>query len=478
MAIKYDAIVIGSGPNGLAAAILLQEQGLSVLLIEAKPGTGGGMRTEELTLPGFKHDVCAAVHPLFMASPFLSRLPLHRFGLRFIQPALPLAHPFDSGDAACLSTSFSESAEFLKQDRDIYRKLLEPLISDWDLLMKSVLSPFQWNSAHFLRLAKFALHAFQSAERQAKNFKTMQARGLWAGVAAHAMLPLSNRTTGPLTMILMAAAHKNGWPIAVGGTGSIAQAMEAYFRGLGGEVLSGYIVRDIKSLPPHNALLCDIGPHQLAEIAGDRLSAGYRSALRRYRYGMGVFKIDWALRAPVPFTAEQCRLAGTVHLGNSLQEVRDAERMTAAGMHVEKPFVLFSQPSVFDASRAPAGYHTAWAYCHVPGGSSRDMTSQVEAQVERFAPGFKDLIVARHVMNAQEMESYNLNYVNGDINGGVFDLKQFIFRPVMKSNPYRTSRKGIYICSSSTPPGGGVHGMCGFNAGSVALKDMFNISLK
>jgi phytoene dehydrogenase-like protein len=477
---QYDAIVVGSGPNGLAAAIALQQRGLSVLLLEGKETIGGGLRTAELTLPGFQHDVCSAIHPMAMASPFMKTLPLREHGLEWIIPSVAAAHPFDGGTAAALRGTVQDTAALLGKDAEAYRSLLDSVVEDWPELAPDVLAPLGF-PRHPIAMAKFGLKALPAATFLAKRFETKEAKGLWAGMAAHSIQPLSNLATSAIGLVLLAVGHRQGWPIPQGGSQSIARAMASYFTSLGGKIETHRVVRSLGELPPTRAILLDVTPRQLLAIAGDRLSAIYRWQLERYRYGMGVFKIDWALNGPIPFTAPECREAGTVHLGNTLEEIAQSEYATAKGKHPgvdtsEKPFVLLAQQSLFDASRAPQGKHTAWAYCHVPNGSKVDMTDAIEKQVERFAPGFRDMILARNTMHTGQIEAYNPNYIGGDINGGVIDLGQLYTRPALRPNPYRTSLKGLYLCSSSTPPGGGVHGMCGYHAAQTALKDIFGVN--
>ena len=472
----YDAIVVGSGPNGLAAAITLRQEGLSVLVIEGKDSVGGGLRSAELTLPGFVHDVCSAIHPLAIGSPFFNTLPLDAHGLSYVFPDLAAAHPFDDGNVAVLDRSIDETARLLGADEQVYLDLFKPLVRDWPDIAPDVLGPLHFPK-HPVAMAKFGLNALTSAGYLAKRFKTREAKGLWAGMAAHSIQPLSNLTTSAIGLVLMTAAHLKGWPIPVGGSKEIANALASYFISLGGQIEIGHFVKSLEELPSSKTVLFDVTPKQLLQIAGHKFSALYKWQLEKYRYGMGVFKVDWALDGPIPFTAEQARKAGTVHLGNTIEEITLSEQLSWQGKHAEKPFVLLAQQSLFDDTRAPEGKHTAWAYCHVPNGSVKDMTNEIEAQVERFAPGFRDLILAKHAMNTAEVESYNPNYIGGDINGGVIDLGQIFTRPALRSSPYRTSAKGLYICSSSTPPGGGVHGMCGYHAAKQALKDLFSIKI-
>lgn len=473
----YDAIVVGSGPNGLSAAITLQRAGLSVLLMEAKESVGGGMRSAALTLPGFTHDICSAIHPLAVDSPFFCTLPLEQFGLEFINPPIAVAHPFEDGTAAALYQSVDRTADALYEDQGSYLRLMEPLINDWLQLSKDILAPLHFPE-YPVGMIRFGLKALRPAIYLARRFHSQKAKGLWAGIAAHALQPLSNAATSAAALVLLAAAHSKGWPLAKGGSVAIANALAAYFVSLGGSIQTDLYVHSFDQLPAAHAVLLDVSPKQLLQIAGYKFSSFYKGQLRRYRYGMGVFKIDWALDGPIPFAAPECREAGTVHIGNTLEEIAASEKLTSLGKHPEKPFVLLAQQSLFDGSRAPEGKQTAWAYCHVPNGSDVDMTGQIENQVERFAPGFKERILARHVMNTMQMEEYNPNYVGGDIIGGIQDIRQLFTRPALRLSPYRTSAKGIYICSSSTPPGGGVHGMCGYYAAKRALKDVFGIPIR
>ena len=472
----FDAVVVGSGPNGLAAAIALQQEGLSVLIIEGKNEIGGGLRSAEFTLPGFVHDVCSAIHPLAIGSPFFNTLPLQDYGLFYTFPDLAAAHPFDDGTAAVLGSSIEETARLLGEDKQAYLKLLKPLVKDWPDIAADVLGPLHFPK-HPIAMAKFGLNALTSATFLAKRFKTKAARGLWAGMAAHSIQPLSNLTTSAIGLVLMAAAHLKGWPIPVGGSKEIANALSSYFIALGGKIETGRYIKSLDELPSSRTVLFDVTPKQLLQIAGHKFSSIYKWQLERYRYGMGVFKVDWALDEAIPFTAKEARRAGTVHIGNTLEEITLSEKLSWQGKHADKPFVLLAQQSLFDTSRAPEGKHTAWAYCHVPNGSVTDMTETIEKQIERFAPGFRDRILAKHTMNTAQVEAYNPNYIGGDINGGVIDLGQIFTRPALRSSPYRTSAKGLYLCSSSTPPGGGVHGMCGYHAAKRALKDVFSIAI-
>jgi phytoene dehydrogenase-like protein len=474
---EYDAVVVGSGPNGLAAAILLQQHGLSVLLLEGKDKIGGGLRTEELTLPGYLHDVCSAVHPMAASSPFFKTLPLEQFGLEYIYPEIAAAHPFDNGTAAVLKNSITETAKLLGTDEKAYLKLIQPIVKDWPLIANDVLGPLSFPK-YPIKMAKFGLPALSAATTLARRFKTDEARGLFGGMAAHSIQPLGNLTTSAIALVLMAAGHLKGWPIPKGGSVSIAKALGDYFVSLGGTIETGVYVKSLNQLPSAKTVLFDVTPKQLLQISGHKFSSIYKWQLERYRYGMGVFKVDWALAEPIPFTAKECEKAGTLHLGNTFEEIENTEKLSSQGLHPEKPFVLLAQPSRFDPTRSPEGKHTAWAYCHVPNGSRADRTVAIENQVERFAPGFKDRILTKHVMDTKQLQDYNPNYIGGDINGGIIDVGQLFTRPALRRSPYKTSAKGIYICSSSTPPGGGVHGMCGYHSAKQALRDIFNIHIK
>jgi phytoene dehydrogenase-like protein len=474
---EYDVVVVGSGPNGLAAAITMQYAGLSVLLVEAKDTIGGGLRTKELILPGFKHDVCSAVHPLAAGSPFFQQMPLQSYGLDYIYPTIAAAHPFDDGSAVALKKSLEETAAALGADEKKYIQLVKPLLNDWPGLAPDVLGPLHFPN-HPAALAKFGMKALLPSSVLSKRFYSEHAKGLWAGMSAHGMQPFTNIASSAIGLVLLVAGHLKGWPVAAGGSQSIADALAAYFVTLGGTIETNFEVQTLGQLPTSDAVLFDLAPKQILQIAGERFSSFYKWQLKRYRYGMGVFKIDWALNGPIPFTATDCRRAGTVHLGNTYAEIAAGESQTSKGRLVEHPFVLLAQPSLFDASRAPVGKHTAWAYCHVPNGSQADMTTAIEKQVERFAPGFRDTILAKHTLNTVQIQSYNSNYVGGDINGGAIDITQLFTRPAVRLSPYRTAAKGIYICSASTPPGGGVHGMCGYYAAKKALKAIFNLEEK
>lgn len=471
---QYDAVVVGAGPNGLAAAITLARAGRSVVVYEAEATVGGGARTKELTLPGFHHDVCSAIHPLGLGSPFFQSVALD---IDWIHPPHPLAHPLPNGSAAVLERSLSATAAGLGADGSAWRRLMGPLVHDWPELALGLLGPLRplWQARHpvtSLKMLRLGMEAIQPAATLARRrFDSESARALFAGMSAHSMLPLEQPMSAAFGLILGGLGQVVGWPIPRGGSQAIADALATYLRSLGGEIVTGTRVESLSALPSSRAVFCDVTPRQLLALAGHRFPSGYRDALRRYRYGPGVFKLDLALDGPIPWTAEECRLAGTVHVGGPLSEIVASERAVWRGVAPERPFVLLAQQSLFDPTRAPAGRQTVWAYCHVPNGSQEDMTARIEAQIERFAPGFRDRILARHTMTAREMEAYNPNYVGGDINGGVQDLRQQFTRPVARPNPYRTPVPGLYICSSATPPGGGVHGMCGYFAAQTALRD-------
>jgi phytoene dehydrogenase-like protein len=467
----WDAVVVGSGPNGLAAAIALARAGRSVLVIEAKETIGGGCRSTELTLPGFVHDICSAIHPLGLGSPFLKTLPLGDHGLEWIHPPAPVAHPLDDGTAVVIERSIEETAAGLGPDAAAYRRLMGPLAAEWDALAPELLAPLHVPRRP-LAMARFGLKAIRSASGFAKaRFRGERARAAFAGIAGHSILPLERTATAAIGLVLGVLTHAVGWPLPRGGSRRIAEAMAAHLRSLGGEIQTGSPVESLDALPPARAVLCDVTPRQLLKVAGDRLRGRYRRGLERYRYGPAAFKLDFALSGSIPWKAPECARAATVHLGGTLDEIAASEAAVGRGEHPERPFVLLVQPSLFDASRAPAGRHTAWAYCHVPNGSTFDMRARIEAQIERFAPGFRDLVLARSVLTPARLQDLNANYVGGDINGGAQDLGQMFTRPVARIVPYSTPVRGLYICSSSTPPGGGVHGMCGYHAARAALRD-------
>jgi phytoene dehydrogenase-like protein len=466
---SYDAIVVGSGPNGLAAAIVFAQAGCSVLVLEAQPTIGGAARSAELTIPGFTHDVGSAVHPMAVATPFFRSLPLDQHGLRWIDLPVAMAHPFDDGPSALLRKSIEATGATLGRDARAYDALVRPISEHWDEICADALAPVHLPK-HPITLARFGLSALRSAKSLATSrFDDQAARGLFAGLAAHTIMPLTRVATASIGLVLAAVAHRTGWPIPGGGAQSIANALASYLRSLGGEIVTSSPVASLRDVPDAGTILLDVTPRQALAIAGDRFSSSYRSSLERYRYGPGACKVDWALSEPVPWRDRACADAGTVHLGGTLDEIVASERAPWNGEHAEKPFVLVAQPSLFDKMRAPPGKHTLWGYCHVPNGSDVDMTERIERQIERFAPGFRDCILHRRVTKASELHLGNANLVGGDIGGGANTLRQLFFRPVIRRNPYATSVKGLYLCSSSTPPGGGVHGMCGMYAARSAL---------
>ena len=468
----YDAVVVGSGPNGLSAAITVAQAGRSVLVLEAADTPGGGARSAELTLPGFRHDVCSALHPLAIGSPFLSRLPLAEHGLEWIHPRYPAAHPLDDGSAAVLERDVDATAAALGEDAGRYSGLMAPLVQDWHRIAAGAMGPLR-PPRNPIAMARFGLRALRSARGLANSWlRTERARALFAGIAAHSVTPLEFRGSAAAGLVLQVAGHAVGWPMPHGGAQSITDAMVSHLQSLGGEVVTGVRVSSLDEVPHASAVLLDVGARELARIAGDRLPSGYRRRLEKFRYGPGVFKMDWALDGPIPWTAAECAGAGTVHIGGTLEEVADAEAAVWRGEHPERPFVLLAQPTMFDETRAPEGKHVVWGYCHMPNGSDFDMTERIEAQIERFAPGFRERILARSVMSPTDMEAYNSNYVGGDIGGGANTLRQLFARPVSVLSPYRMPIEGVYLCSASTPPGGGVHGMCGHWAARDALKRM------
>jgi len=468
----YDAVIVGAGPNGLAAGITLARAGKSVLVLEAKETIGGGTRSAELTLPGFVHDICSALHPLGVASPFFRDLPLANYGLEWVFPPVSLAHPLDDEPAVLVEGSVDTTAANLGPDAARYRRLMGPLVAGWQGLLGDLLGPLRI-PRHPMTMSRFGLLALLPAATLARvAFRGDRARAVFAGMASHAMMPLSTPATAAFGLVLGLVAHAIGWPMARGGSQRIANALGAHLRSLRGQIVTGHPVRSRTDLPDARTILFDTSPRQLVQVVGKEFPRGYRQALSRFRYGPGVFKADYALDGPIPWRAEECLRAGTVHLGGTLEEIASAEAAIWRGEHPERPFVLVAQQSLFDPARAPRGRHTAWAYCHVPNGSTEDVTGRLEAQIERFAPGFQDRILARHTHTAAEMEAYNPNYVGGDINAGVQDLRQLFTRPVVRLNPYTTPVRGLYLCSSSTPPGGGVHGLCGYYAGRTALQHL------
>lgn len=473
---KYDAVIIGSGPNALAAGIRLARENLSVLIVEAKETPGGGARSAELTLPGFVHDICSAIHPLAAGSPFFQTLPLAEYGLEFVEPPASLAHPLDDGTAVLLKKSIADTSANLGEDAENYRKLVEPFVENWDALAPDILAPLRVPAHPFLT-ARFGLKAFRSARAfNEKYFAGARARAVFGGCAAHSMIPLEDLPSAAIGFVLTLAAHAVGWVFPRGGTQKLTDALAGYFLALGGEIKTNCPVENVDELPSARAILFDVTPRQILQIAGRRLPAGYKKRLENYRYGAGAFKMDFALSEPIPWTAKDCALAGTVHLGGDFDEIAESERRHANGRASEKPFVLLAQNSLFDDARAPAGKHTAWAYCHVPNGAAVDMSEQIENQIERFAPGFRDCVLAKSVIPPADLEKYNANYVGGHVNGGANILSQLFTRPVASFNPYKIPAEGFYICSASTPPGAGVHGMCGFHAARAVLSGEFGKS--
>lgn len=466
---SYDAVVVGAGPNGLAAAIVMAQTGRSVLVLEAQPTIGGGARSAELTLPGFVHDPCSAVHPMAVATPFFRSLPLAQHGLRWIEPPACMAHPFDDGPAAMLRTSIAATGASLGADAAAYDRLVHPFVDQWEALSADALAPLHI-PRHPILLGRFGLSALRSAKSLAESrFRGEAARGLFAGLAAHSIMPLTHAATASIGLVLGIVAHRTGWPIPAGGSQRIADALASYLRSLGGEIVTDAPVASLADIPSARSTLLDLSPRGALAIAGDRFSASYRRALESFKMGSGVCKVDWALSSPVPWRDPACAEAGTLHIGNTLDEIVASEDAPFHGRHAEQPFVLAAQPSLFDPSRAPAGSHTLWAYCHVPNGSNVDMSDRIERQIERFAPGFRDCILERRVTRASELHSNNANLVGGDITGGENSLRQLFLRPATRRVPYATSVKGLYLCSASTPPGGGVHGLCGMFAARAAL---------
>ena len=470
-----DAVVVGSGPNGLAAALTMAAAGLRVQVIEGAPSVGGGCRTEELTLPGFWHDVCSAGHPLAVASPFFKRFDLAARGVTLAFPEVEFAHPLDEGRAAVVTRSVAETAAGLGSDARAYRRLLGPLTSHMDDVLDAILAPLRTVPAHPLAAANFGRRAILPASVLARRWHTEEARAILAGTAVHAMMPLTAVPTGGIGLMLTGLAHAVGWPVVAGGSARITDAMAAALVASGGSIETGRWVRSLAELPAARAILLDVSPRSLAQLAGDKLPRRYQAALSRFRYGPGVCKVDFALSGPVPWTSEPCRRAGTLHLGGTFEQLAAAEADVAAGKHPDRPYVLVVQPGVVDPSRAPAGRETLWTYCHVPAGSDVDMTDRIEAQIERFAPGFRDLVLARSVCTAVGEEARNPNYVGGDIGVGMQTLRQTVLRPVPRWNPYRTPARGLYLCSSATPPIPGVHGRCGELAALTALRDIFGV---
>jgi phytoene dehydrogenase-like protein len=471
---EYDAVIVGSGPNGLAAAIELARAGCSVLVCEANATIGGGARSAELTLPGFVHDVCSAVHPLAAGSPFFETLPLERFGLEWIHPEIPLAHPLDDGSAACLYRDVDFTAQQLRGDSSAYRCLMKPLARQWKKLANELLQPMLHFPRHPMALAWFGIPAFCPATLLSNTFfRHEPARALFGGIAAHSFLPLESIASSAFGLVLGMAGHAVGWPIPRGGSQAIANALAGYLGELGGKIETNHRVENLNDLPKSRAVLLDVSVWEFLRISRGQLPTTYRRRLESFRHGPGVFKIDYALSESIPWKAEACRRAGTIHLGGTMDETAAVERDIARGRIPEHPFTLVAQQSLFDETRAPHGQHTLWAYCHVPFGCDTDMSDRIESQIERFAPGFRDSVLARHTMGAAALEKSNPNIAGGDINGGAAKLMQLIARPIFSPRPYRTALHGVYLCSASTPPGGGVHGMCGYQAARLALREIF-----
>lgn len=474
---EYDALVIGAGPNGLSAAILLAQQNLKVKVIEARDSVGGGTRTEELTEPGFYHDICSAVHPTGVGAPYLKTLPLQDYGLEWIHPDYPVAHPLDHGEAVIVPKSLDEAVDRLGNDGMNYKRLIEDFVQNWDRLSNDLFGPVRIPD-NPLSMMRFGWYGMFSAKLLANSiFENIETKAFFAGLAGHSIIPLEKVFTGSFGLVFAASIHAAGWPVARRGSHSITKAMAAYFESLGGEIETGNEINSTRDLPNAKSVLFDLTPKQIANIARDDLPDSYLKKLNSFTYGPGAFKMDFALSEPVPWENEDCKKAGTIHLGGTFKEIAESERNTWDGKFNDNPFVLVSQPSLFDDTRAPEGKHTLWAYCHVPNGSEQDCSSQIINQIERFAPGFRDTIISYNAMNAVDFEQYNANYIGGDINGGAQFFKQLIFRPLIQWDPYRLAGKSMYICSSSTPPGGGVHGMCGYHAAKSALKNEFGITL-
>ncbi len=467
----YDVIVIGTGPNGLAAAIELARAGRSVCVFEAANRIGGGVRSAELTLPGFLHDVCSAIHPLAVASPFFRSLPLSDLGLEWVHAEAPVAHPFIDGHSIVVERSMEETERNLTEDGVRYRALFGNLTESWEAFAAEILAPLHFPS-HPILFANFARYALSSARSLAfAQFRNPRTRALFAGMAAHSVLPMETRPSAAFGIVLTVFAHAVGWPFPRGGSQQIPEALATYLRSLGGRIETGILIRSLDELPRARMVFCDVTPRQLRTMVGDRLPDSYRRKLQHFRYGPGVFKVDWALSSPIPWKDKRCNRAATLHIGGTFEEIAWGEHEVSRGRHPERPFVIVTQTSLFDETRAPSGKQLAWAYCHVPNGSTDDMTNRIETQVEQFAPGFRDCILGRSKLSTADLQAYNPNYVGGDINGGLQNLLQLFARPVLSLSPYRTPAKGVYICSSSTPPGGGVHGMCGFHAARAALSD-------
>jgi phytoene dehydrogenase-like protein len=473
--VPYDAVIVGAGPNGLAAAITLAREGLSVAVLEAKETIGGGARTQEITLPGFRHDICSAIHPMSVVSPFMRGLPLAEYGLEWAYSPAAIAHPLDDGTAATLELSLDATASRLGEDEKAYRSMMAPFAAKAGAVFDEILRPILGLPLpkHPFLLARFGLLGLHSAMKVVSRFRTPYARALLGGAAAHSFIPLEMLGSASFGVALILAGHATGWPAAKGGSSAIIDAMASYLRSLGGVIETSRPVRSLRDVPPTAVVLFDVTPIQLAYIAADELPSRYVNRLGRYRYGPGAFKVDWALDGPIPWKAAECARSATVHVGGTIEEIAAHERSVFYGKMTDKPFVLVAQQSMFDPTRAPAGKHTGWAYCHVPHGSTEDATEAIERQIERFAPGFRDRILGRRTINTAQYEEHNPNMVGGDIAGGANTMSQFLTRPFAKLDPYSTPNDRIFICSSSTPPGGGVHGMCGYWAARSVLKRVF-----
>jgi len=462
-----NACVVGSGPNGLSAAIVLAQAGRHVEVLEAEPTPGGAARSMALTLPGFLHDFGSAVHPLAAGSPFFSSLPLREYGLEWIRSPAPLAHPLDDGTAIMLEQDLGDAKAALGVDGEAWDRLMRPFVERWPEFIPEVLRPVRFVPKHPWLMARFGISALLSARTVAGRFRSERTRALFAGLAAHSFLSLDQPLSAAFGMLMALPAHAVGWPIPRGGSQSLTNALCHYLSTLGSTVRTSSRVESLSALSNYDLILCDVTPRQLVNIAGQRLSNSYKRQLAGFRYGPGVFKLDFALKSAIPWKAPECLRATTVHLGGSFEEIAASEKAVQNGQYADRPFVLLAQPSLFDASRAPAGKHTAWAYCHVPNGSKIDMLERLEDQIERFAPGFRECVLARRAFSPAELENRDANLVGGDIGGGAMDLRQFLFRPTWRH--YATSARDIYLCSASTPPGGGVHGMCGYHAAKMAL---------
>ena len=475
---EYDAIIIGSGPNGLSAAITIAREGYSVLVIEGAKVVGGGVRSDYVTAPEFRHDICSAFYPLGINSPFFKSLNLESYGLEWINPTSPVGHPLDNGESIILERSITDTAFGLGIDAESYKKLFDPLVESWPYIIEDILGPLRFPK-HPIKTARFGLIGARSASGLINSkFKSERAKSLFAGIAAHATQPLDSPFTAGIGLTLTIAGHYTGWPIAKFGSQSISNALEKCLLEHGGEIETDNFVNSLEELPKTKIILCDITPKQLISIAGDKIKKKYLKSISKYRYGPGVFKIDWALDEPVPWASKDCYRAGTIHLGGTSLEIAQSEQEVSDGKHPDNPYVLIGQQSLFDKTRAPNGKHTLWGYSHVPNGSNEDMTDRIENQIERFAPGFKDLIIQKTIKTPVDMQQYNQNYIGGDIAGGIQDYRQLFTRPDWSLTPYATSTKGLYLCSSSTPPGSGVHGMCGYLAAKAALKREFNHTIK